>query len=367
MHILALEPYHGGSHRAFLDGWQRHSRHQWTTLTLPPHHWKWRMRHAAVTLAAEANGLIATDMMNLAEFAGLACEAIRSLPRLLYFHENQLTYPDRRHEERDHHFAVTNLVSAVAADAVWFNSEYHRREFLAAMGTLLEQMPDYHLLAQLVGVERKSAVRYPGIDDPPLEHARREGGPLHLIWAARWEHDKDPDTLLAALELLDGQGIEFRLSLIGESFREAPQAIVTIRQRFAEQIARWGYQPSRAEYWRALAEADVFVSTAIHEFFGISAVEATAAGCYPLLPRRLAYPEVFGMEDPRQRQRHFYDGTADGLTGRLIDLAAAKEQGQLWPADSEGLAHAMNRFRWTELAGRYDSELESLAATGVKR
>ena len=51
MRVLALNPYHGGSHRAFLDGWMANSRHRFTLLTLPAHHWKWRMRHAAVTFA----------------------------------------------------------------------------------------------------------------------------------------------------------------------------------------------------------------------------------------------------------------------------------------------------------------------------
>lgn len=51
MRVLALEPYYGGSHRAFVDGWASRSRHDWTVLTLPAHHWKWRMRGAAVTMA----------------------------------------------------------------------------------------------------------------------------------------------------------------------------------------------------------------------------------------------------------------------------------------------------------------------------
>jgi len=51
MNILALEPYFGGSHEAFLAGWIDNSRHNFTLLTLPANKWKWRMRSAAVDFA----------------------------------------------------------------------------------------------------------------------------------------------------------------------------------------------------------------------------------------------------------------------------------------------------------------------------
>ena len=43
---------------------------------------------------------------------------------------------------------------------------------------------------------------------------------------------------------------------------------------------------------KVLKESDIFISTADHEFFGIAAVEAVAAGCIPVVPEHLAYPEV---------------------------------------------------------------------------
>ncbi len=371
MRILALEPYYGGSHRAFLDGWSRAGRHEWSVLSLPAHKWKWRMRHAAVTFAGQVRDRLAqgqrwdlvfcSDMLNLAEFFGLAPKEIRELPSLLYFHENQLTYPVRVENERDYQFAMTNMTSALAAHAVWFNSAFHRDSFLGALDALLKRMPDYQPLDAIARIAAKAQVFSPGVTEF-APRGPRKPGPLRILWAARWEHDKNPEEFFQAIGLLKDRRVSFRISVIGEQFREVPEVFVRAQERFAGHLDRWGYQQDRSDYEAALLEADVFVSTAEHEFFGLSAVEATLAGAHPLVPRRLAYPEVFELQGNRTAERFFYEDGANGLADRLADLANRIESNDSLLQAAEPLRDRLRRYEWPTLAPILDDAIARIGS-----
>ena len=177
MRVLALEPYYGGSHKAFLDEWRSWSRHEWTVLSLPAAKWRWRMRHAPLTLAEQA------------------------------------------------------------------------RERVAA----------------------------------------------------------------------------------GDS-------------------------------WDVLFCSDVAVSTADHEFFGIAMVEAAAAGAYPLVPRRLAYPEVFASDTAADGDAFFYEGRPGTLAARLAELAGRLADGDLWRGDSDRGRRCVARFKASVVARELDDCIAGLTA-----
>lgn len=342
LRILALNVWHGGSHRAFLDGWIRHSRHDFTVLSLPPSVWKWRMRHAAVTFGREVaeldhefDVLFCTDMLNLAEFKGLCPPHIRELPTVVYFHENQLTYPVQQAEERDLHFAYSNFTTALSADAVWFNSDFHRREFLDALGPFLKRMPDHSHADAVEFIAQKSSVQSPGI--APGERRERRSGPIRLLWASRWEHDKNPELFFASVKELRSSGCCFRLNVLGESFRNSPVCFAEARDELDEHIDHWGYAESRADYLQVLADSDIVVSTASHEFFGIAVVEAVAAGCIPVVPHALAYPETLG------NTAYFHDSTESGVVNAI---RAANTSPPILPD--------VSRYHWTQRAAEMD-------------
>ena len=361
MKIAFLEPFFGGSHASFAEGWKSHSRHEIELFTLPARKWKWRMRGSAVAFAERLRGekfdaVFATDYVNLAELLGLLPE-FRRLPAAAYFHENQLTYPVREESERDYQFAFTNITTCLAASRVFFNSAYHRNEFLQAVPRFLKRLPDCEPPPSELArrIAEKSKVLYLGADLAPLLSMRRErSGPLTVLWNHRWEYDKGPDELFAALGELRAKGAEFRLIVCGQSFRHVPEEFERARVGFAEELIHFG-TADRAEYTRLLAQTDVVVSTAVHEFFGLSVVEAMAAGACPLLPDRLSYPELL---TPELAERSLYRTRAQ-LVKKLRDFCSAPEKAR---AGAEEARACAERFDWSARVRDFDDAAEALAS-----
>jgi glycosyltransferase involved in cell wall biosynthesis len=351
---LLIEPYFGGSHQAWAEGYRSHSSHEVALLTLPARWWKWRMRGGAVTLAEQAaelasNGyrpdvVMVSSMIDLALLRTLLDGIWGRIPTVLYLHESQFTYPDSPQMEPDASYGYTNWTSALVADAVIFNSEHHRNVFFEAAWRMLRGMPDHRHEHLLDPVRAKTMVLPVGVDLSWVGERIVDEGPPLVLWNHRWEHDKDPEAFFAAVRRLAAEGVDFRLALCGESFRQVPTEFEHARHDLGDRIIHYGF--ADLDTYRAIIRAaNVVVSTALQEFFGIAVVEAIAAGATPVLPNRLSYPELIPTEF---HDRVLYDG----------DVTPALRTALASPPLALG-AH-VRRFDWSIVAPSYDETLRQL-------
>ena len=378
MRVLALEPWHGGSHRRFLDDLVRHSTHDVRAVTMQARYWKWRMQGGAVTLAEKTRALMAdgwtpdvifaSDMVHLPAFLALTRDALAAVPVVLYFHENQLTYPLREGEARDYTYAYINVLSALAADRVVFNSQFHHEQFFGALPDLLRRFPDYAHVGTLPALRAKSRVLHLGLDLDGLDAARAgaqarrvtEPGPPVLLWNHRWEYDKDPEAFFRVMNRLDDAGLRFRLILAGKTFEEQPPAFERGFRRYAERVLHYGYAESFHEYATLLHRADVVVSTSRHEFFGIAMMEAIHCGCHPLLPNRLTYPELIpeNLHRPLLHAPVLYDDE-----DHLFEILKRVLRGEDKPLPADVLREIPSHLAWPRHIGAFDAMFESVSAS----
>lgn len=368
MKILLVEPYATGSHLQWAEGYQRHSRHQVDLLKLPGRHWKWRMHGAAITLAKEYERsnirpdlILATDMLDVSAFLGLLRNQLRDVPVAMYFHENQITYPwsvtdSDTVNQRDHHYGHINFTSALSANKVFFNSDYHLRSFLNALPTFLRMFPDHQNTDQLDGLTGKSSVMHLGIDLREMgncKHVVQQPKRAVILWNHRWEYDKNPEEFFEVLFRISERGWDFKLVVLGESFGIYPKIFDVAKERLKDHILHWGYVSDRSEYVYWLQHSDILPVTCHQDFFGGSVVEAMYMNVKPLLPHRLAYPEHI----PSQLHGTFFYNEGE-LTDKL----------QRWIMDVSVLRKQQTRsfvekYDWSVVADHMDSVFEQMLAS----
>ena len=346
---------------------------------MPGRFWKWRMLGGAVTLARQFLGeasagklkpdvIVATDLLDLATFLALTRRVTAGTAAVLYMHENQLTYPlpadptkgPMRHQmgERDRHYALINYKSMLAADRVFFNSNYHLDSFFAALLPFLRHYPEFNEIDSIDILRQKSEVLPVGVDlgrlEPEIPHVDGDGEPL-ILWNHRLEYDKNPAGFIEVLVELAAEQVPFRVALCGERFGEPDPRWIAGVERLGERVVHNGFADDEL-YRRLLWESAVTISTADHDFFGLAVLEAMVCKTLPLLPARLSYPELLPAAFHSDCLYHGRNDLLNRLRWALTDPAAAR-------ALAARLAPSAKRFDWSLLAPIYD---EKLAALGIK-
>jgi len=327
------------------------------------------MHGGAVTLARKFSALdfkpdliLATDMLDLSTFLSLSRRKTAHIPVVLYMHENQLTYPlpedpstgpmRRQGGERDLHYAFINYTSMLSATRVVFNSEYHRRSFIEALPGFLNHFPEFRETRNIQRLETNSSVLPVGLDVTELEsdHTWQKREKPLILWNQRWEYDKNPEEFFQAILALSEENITFDVALCGESFQKQPKVFESATSALAERLIHCGYA-ERHLYRRLLWEATVTVSTALHEFFGISILEAALCETLTLVPNRLSYPEIL----PSEFHEHCLYNSYEELL-QLLRRALTYPQSNLETASA--LATHIRSYDWKIVAPKYDHFLK---------
>ncbi|XP_017595709.1 PREDICTED: glycosyltransferase-like domain-containing protein 1 isoform X6 [Corvus brachyrhynchos] len=392
MSVLLIEPFYGGSHKQLMDLLQEELQEDCVLCTLPAKKWHWKARTSALyfmqTVPTSSNYriLFASSVLNLAELAALRPD-LGKLKKVLYFHENQLAYPVQKCQERDFQYGYNQILS-------WFMPEHKLAHLEKVIG--VKRNGDSYQSEGLPGQQESRAVmktsdahpesglcepqpglcttQHKGLPSPPAAPAQAEAPestnpyqgedkqcltfnlsnilsgldyqqrPLHIAWPHRWEHDKDPETFFKVLMKLKEQDLPFYVSVLGETFSEIPDIFSEAREVLGSSVLHWGYLPSKDDYFRALCTADVVISTAKHEFFGVAMIEAVHCGCYPLCPKALVYPEIFPAE--------YLYSTPEQLFKRLQNFCKRPDivRKHLYKGETAG-------FSWAALGSKFRSLL----------
>ncbi len=319
------------------------------------------MRRGAQELAARADEalggfdfLVVSDMLDLPVFLALTRPRFERVPVMAYFHENQFTYPRLRGTKFNSWFGQVNYLTALTADVVVFNSEFHRGDFLGALRTLAEQ-PNNWLVAETIdAIERKSMVLPVGVElgwIAELRRERPESQPRTILWNHRWEFDKAPEMFARVVCGLAEEGVPFRLAIAGEPGDNPSEAMWRVRDALGERVVHFGFAESQEAYGRLLWSSDIVISTTRHEFFGVGMVEAMAAGCVPIAPRRYNYPVLV----PGDLHERLLFETEEELTHRLRALMT----GPL--PDRRVMMASAARFGWERVGLQWAEALGALA------
>jgi glycosyltransferase involved in cell wall biosynthesis len=364
MRVFIASPYHSGSHRAWAEGYAATSRHEIHQATMPGSFWQWRLTGGFVTLSEQIEALaakyglpdliLATSLVDVAGLRGLVSRTLGVVPTALYMHENQVTYPAISRSRTERTYGLTNWTSLLAADAVAFNSEFHRDALWSALPPFLNEFPDERHHPHLDAVIAKSTVLPVGCELAGAVTGPRNDPP-RVVWNHRWDPDKDPATCLRILQSVADAGVDFEVALLGERFVNQRYEYDEAVDRLGDRVVVDGHA-DRDAYLEELGQVDVVISTALQEFFGVAVVEAMAAGALPLLPNRLVYPE---RVPETTWDRTLFDSEQEAvelLQSALTNIDATRQLGA-------ELAATVAPFDWGAVAPRYDAWLDSTAAS----
>ena len=303
MKLFFLEAFDGGSHAQFSKELLDYFPGEY--FGLPARHWKWRLQGSHFQLAEWANDNIKeeclfffTSLTDIASFRGLLKKNLRSSPIILYMHENQMEYPHNTLSP-SHVTDLTlkkevipsfHLNQVLACDKLIFNSHYNLKTTFSHLRGFCKRRQEKSLFGRLERIERSSQVLPVGIQSPNQELKSFEERNIDFLWNHRWDYDKNPSSFQNLSLALIKEFPHLKIALLGEDSQKSD--VFSQLKGHSQNIVKEGFLNNREEYWSTLTSSKILPVTSIHDFQGISLLEAMISGVIPLVPNRMVYPEI---------------------------------------------------------------------------
>ena len=216
---------------------------------------------------------------------------------------------------------------------------------------ILKHFPDHQELDTIDKILSKSQILYLGMNLVQFDayEEKNEGDPL-ILWNHRWEYDKNPESFFHCLYRLHEEDHRFQVAILGESFHSVPTIFDEAKSRLEERIVHYGYCSEFKEYAQWLWKADILPVTSNQDFFGISIMEAIYCGAYPILPRRLTYPELV---PDKYHSKHLYDNEDELyelVKGCIQDIPMVRDY---------SIGDWIRKFDWKKMTPLYDKLFDS--------
>lgn len=139
---------------------------------------------------------------------------------------------------------------------------------------------------------------------------------MHSVFVGRLSKNKHVEKLLDAFVFVHAQNPRARLHIAGEDWEGLQPSLEAHAQKLGlEKAVVFHGKCSHAQLARLYKECGIFVSASAYEGFGISTIEAMAAGCVPVLNDIPSFREF-----------------AEGERGILTHFEHAEEAGNAWSA-----------------------------------
>jgi glycosyltransferase involved in cell wall biosynthesis len=137
-----------------------------------------------------------------------------------------------------------------------------------------QYIPEDKILKVIMGIERE-------VFDSLRRKNRGSSGPLRIIAPRGFQKVYDPETIVAAIEMLEGK-LDFHIELLGNDPEADDIAKKIASMNLSDKITVLPLKP-HDEYIDSLNNFDIYLSASLSDSTSVALLEAMAAGLFPVV------------------------------------------------------------------------------------